>query len=398
LYFSFSEQMEVEAPPMDEQVEEQTESMETEEAPVVAEQEESVPSTEETMEDTPADTKSSNPAETVEEDASQETNSLAQYPPPNYAPAVQIPTVTAPEVDEDLVAPLYTTENEEIARPDVLICQVEEKDLSGEKLKKYLKHLDHRALVDFFAKYLHKHDLPIDHIVGQCKGSVPEDTTVIEKNKVYVRFLSKDTTEEEFKAEFEKIGEVKEVSIPRTFGNKSKGFGFVTFETEATAKEAVEKGKLSFHDQECSIELAREKRDFARRGRGRGGRRGGRGGRGRGRGYGNYNRGYNNYSNYNRGWGNNQGYGNYGGYNQGYGNYGGYNQGYNQGGYSNYNQGYNNNNYSQNYSQGYSQNNQNQSQQYGNNSYGQSQNQGSQGYQQSHSTGQNYTPQYNTSQ
>jgi len=263
----------------------------------------------------------------------------AELVAPNYDAA--IPTVAEPEVNEDLVAPLYTAENEEIARPEVLVRQCEDTDLSGENFKKYMKALDHRALVDFFAKYLHKHDLPIDDILQKCQGKLPEDTTVIEKKKVYVKFLSKETTEEEFKIEFEKLGEVAEVSIPKTYGNKSKGFGFVTFATEELAKAAVAKGKLSFHDQECTIELAREKREFKRnrgsRGRRSGGR--GRGQRyGRNKGYGNqHNRGYNQY---NRGWGQ-------GGWNQG-----GYNQGWNQGWNQNYNSGYNyggNQGYSGNY-------------------------------------------------
>ncbi len=60
-------------------------------------------------------------------------------------------------------------------------------------------------------------------------------------NKLFVGGISWDTKEEGLKEFFEKVGKVEEVKIVTDrFTGKSKGFAFVTMETEEDAKKAIE--------------------------------------------------------------------------------------------------------------------------------------------------------------
>ncbi len=59
-------------------------------------------------------------------------------------------------------------------------------------------------------------------------------------NKLFVGGISWDTTEEGLKKFFEQVGKVTEAKIiTDKFSGKSKGFGFVTMESEDEAKKAI---------------------------------------------------------------------------------------------------------------------------------------------------------------
>jgi cold-inducible RNA-binding protein len=59
-------------------------------------------------------------------------------------------------------------------------------------------------------------------------------------NKLFVGGISWDTKEEDLQKIFEKVGKVVEVVIIKDkFSGRSKGFGFVTMETEEDAKKAI---------------------------------------------------------------------------------------------------------------------------------------------------------------
>ena len=61
------------------------------------------------------------------------------------------------------------------------------------------------------------------------------------KNKLFIGSLSWDTTDDTLKAFFEQVGAVLEAKvIVDRFNNRSKGFGFVTMETEELAAQAIE--------------------------------------------------------------------------------------------------------------------------------------------------------------
>jgi RNA recognition motif-containing protein len=59
-------------------------------------------------------------------------------------------------------------------------------------------------------------------------------------DKLFVGNLSFDLKDEDLKAAFAQFGEIKEASIIiNKFNGRSKGFGFVTFASEADAQKAV---------------------------------------------------------------------------------------------------------------------------------------------------------------
>jgi cold-inducible RNA-binding protein len=61
-------------------------------------------------------------------------------------------------------------------------------------------------------------------------------------NKLFVGGLSWDTKEDSLKALFEQAGKVLEAKIiTDKFSGKSKGFGFVTMETEEDAQKSIKK-------------------------------------------------------------------------------------------------------------------------------------------------------------
>ncbi len=69
------------------------------------------------------------------------------------------------------------------------------------------------------------------------------------ENKIYVGNLPFSVDDNELKGVFEKFGNITEaVIIVDKFRNRSKGFGFVTFETE----EAVEKAVSEMNGKEVS--------------------------------------------------------------------------------------------------------------------------------------------------
>jgi RNA recognition motif-containing protein len=60
-------------------------------------------------------------------------------------------------------------------------------------------------------------------------------------NKLFVGNLSWDTTDESLKEHFSQAGTVVEAVVIRDrMNNRSKGFGFVTMETEEEAQAAIE--------------------------------------------------------------------------------------------------------------------------------------------------------------
>jgi RNA recognition motif. len=104
--------------------------------------------------------------------------------------------------------------------------------------------------------------------------------------KVFVGNISFQTTNENLKEFFKPAGDVKDANIIKR-GNKSLGYGFVSYATEAEANKAVEEfNKKELDGRQINVEIAKTKSPEERRGSGyRGGRRGY-----RGRGYRGYRR------------------------------------------------------------------------------------------------------------
>ena len=110
----------------------------------------------------------------------------------------------------------------------------------------------------------------------------------MQKNKLFLGGLAWATTEASLRAACEKFGNVDEVRvITDQATGRSKGFGFVTFETEeAAAKAKSEMDGMLLDGRAIKVDYPREREDRGPRGGGYGG-----GGGGYDRGGGGYDRG-----------------------------------------------------------------------------------------------------------
>jgi cold-inducible RNA-binding protein len=81
------------------------------------------------------------------------------------------------------------------------------------------------------------------------------------QNKLYVGGLSYGTTEDGLRTHFARFGEIKEVLIimDRETG-RSKGFGFITFDQQNDAQNALELNGVELDGRTLKVNVAKEKR------------------------------------------------------------------------------------------------------------------------------------------
>jgi RNA-binding protein Musashi len=102
-----------------------------------------------------------------------------------------------------------------------------------------------------------------------------EDNNVsYESKKVFVGGLRDNVTEEEFKAYFVAFGTVTDaVVIYDSLTNKSRGFGFVTFDSEEAVNKVMRQSFHNLNGTKVEVKIAIPKDEqYYRNGRGRGGR------------------------------------------------------------------------------------------------------------------------------
>jgi len=118
---------------------------------------------------------------------------------------------------------------------------------------------------------------------ANTKAATTETKTEENVFKVFVGNISFQTTNENLKEFFKSAGEVKDANIIKR-GNKSLGYGFVSYATEAEANKAVEEfNKKELDGRQINVEIAKTKNTEERKRFN--GRRGYRGRGYRGRGY-----------------------------------------------------------------------------------------------------------------
>jgi len=154
--------------------------------------------------------------------------------------------------------------------------------------------------------------------------SKPDGGRVKTRQRLYVKNIPKETSEDQVKELFGQFGTVENFFFIKDHAtNISRGFGFLDFSNAEEAQAALSmNGQVAF-GQTLVVKIAEEKNSA----RGRGGGRGGFGGRGRGAGFNPYNPYGGGYNPMQGGW--NQGAGGYG-----RGGYGGYGAGAGYGGYA----------------------------------------------------------------
>eukprot|EP00823_Brevimastigomonas_motovehiculus_P007369 TRINITY_DN640_c0_g1_i1.p1 TRINITY_DN640_c0_g1~~TRINITY_DN640_c0_g1_i1.p1 ORF type:complete len:456 (+),score=135.13 TRINITY_DN640_c0_g1_i1:22-1368(+) len=88
----------------------------------------------------------------------------------------------------------------------------------------------------------------------------PESSKERKTNKIFIGGLHIDVTSGQLKDYFSKYGAVKEATIMCDhISNRSRGFGFVIFESEATADKVCDIGKHSIAGKECECKKAEPK-------------------------------------------------------------------------------------------------------------------------------------------
>ena len=80
-----------------------------------------------------------------------------------------------------------------------------------------------------------------------------------DKKKLFVRNLSYQTKEDELEEHFEKFGKVQSVTIISRDG-RSKGMGFVEFETSESAKKALAEGEGELDGRNIGLSWAEDKK------------------------------------------------------------------------------------------------------------------------------------------
>lgn len=79
-------------------------------------------------------------------------------------------------------------------------------------------------------------------------------------NKIYVGNLPFRTTEQEVEESFAQFGEIEELVLIRDrFTNNLKGFGFITFVSPDSAKEALVMDGKDFAGRPLRVNIARER-------------------------------------------------------------------------------------------------------------------------------------------
>eukprot|EP00899_Mesostigma_viride_P027398 jgi/Mesvir1/7843/Mv11777-RA.1 len=101
----------------------------------------------------------------------------------------------------------------------------------------------------------------IDGRQVEAKKSVPREDIRPKTKKIFVGGLSPAVTEEEFKAYFEKYGTVTEHQIMVDHATKrSRGFGFVTFESESSVEDILRDGRThKIGDKEDVVHVSKSK-------------------------------------------------------------------------------------------------------------------------------------------
>ena len=95
-------------------------------------------------------------------------------------------------------------------------------------------------------------------------------------NKIYVGNLPYSTAEKDLEELFSQYGNIVELVIIRdNYSNRSKGFGFITFDNEHSVDDALSMNEKEFMGRNLIVNIAKPRKE----GGGRGGRSGG-GGRG----------------------------------------------------------------------------------------------------------------------
>jgi cold-inducible RNA-binding protein len=79
-------------------------------------------------------------------------------------------------------------------------------------------------------------------------------------NKVYIGNLPYNISEQDIESVFVQFGTIEDISLIRDRGTgKLKGFGFIAFESQKSAQDALQMDGKDFHGRAIKVSLAKER-------------------------------------------------------------------------------------------------------------------------------------------
>lgn len=79
-------------------------------------------------------------------------------------------------------------------------------------------------------------------------------------NKVYIGNLPYNISEQDIESVFSQFGTIEDISLIRDRGTgRLKGFGFITFESQKSAQEALQMDGKDFHGRSIKVSVAKER-------------------------------------------------------------------------------------------------------------------------------------------
>lgn len=104
---------------------------------------------------------------------------------------------------------------------------------------------------------LKKTDLELDGRKLELKLAVPKGGAIsAQPKKIYVAGMLETTTEETFQEYFSQFGTITECSVQKDKAGKSRGFGFVTYDTAAGASAAINHAEHSLDSKKVDVKAA----------------------------------------------------------------------------------------------------------------------------------------------
>lgn len=86
----------------------------------------------------------------------------------------------------------------------------------------------------------------------------------MEQNKIYVGYLSSETTQSTLEKVFSAYGSISEINLIRDkYTGESKGFAFIKFSSTLSASKALEMNGKTIDEKTVSVSPAKKKQSFS---------------------------------------------------------------------------------------------------------------------------------------
>lgn len=98
------------------------------------------------------------------------------------------------------------------------------------------------------------------HIKVREDSNLKRSRSPRKKNQIYIKNLPYSVTWQQLKDVFADFGEISRVDIPTDSNSRSKGYGFIMFQTDEQAKKAIDgMSNAEFNGRKILVKLAEKK-------------------------------------------------------------------------------------------------------------------------------------------